>query len=166
MPQSSCRLRQRRNEAARHARAMDSNEARAARLTRDATRVTRRRAAKTDEEGTARLADNTGREARCRAEETDEERTARLQTTLDVRQGAVQKKRVRAHTHGHVRANERPVWLLFLARGLIFFCFVLFARTATHVWAHECEGTACVVVCFIFFCTYGHALTGTRTGTY
>ena len=49
MPQSSRRLRQRKNEAAQHARAMESNEARAA-------RVTRRRAAETDEERTARLA--------------------------------------------------------------------------------------------------------------
>ena len=53
---------------------MESNEARAARLTRDATRVTRRRAAETDEERTARLADNTESEARRRAAETDEER--------------------------------------------------------------------------------------------
>ena len=73
MPQSSHRLRQRRNEAARHARAMESNEARAARLTPDATRMTRRRAAETDEERTARLADNIEREARRHAEETDEE---------------------------------------------------------------------------------------------
>ena len=69
MPQSSRRLRQRRNEAAHHARAMESNEARAVRLTRDTTRVTRRRAAETDEERTARLADNTEREARRRAAE-------------------------------------------------------------------------------------------------
>ena len=81
--------------------------------------MTRRRAEETDEERTARLADNTGREARRRAEETG---TAR--------------------TYGHVRAKERPVWLLFLARGLKFFGFVLFACTATHVRAR----------------TYGHAL--------
>ena len=56
MPQSSRRLRERRNEAARRARAMESNEARAARLTRDATRVTRRHAAEMDEERTAHLA--------------------------------------------------------------------------------------------------------------
>ena len=73
MPQSSRRLRERRNEAARRAHAMESDEARAARLTRDATRVTRRRAAETDEERAARFTDNTGREARRRAEETDEE---------------------------------------------------------------------------------------------
>ena len=59
MPQSSRRLQQRRNEAARHARAMESNEPRAARMTRDATRVTRRRAAETDEERTVRLAGHT-----------------------------------------------------------------------------------------------------------
>ena len=38
-------------------------------------------------------------------------------------------------TYGHVRTKERPVWLLFLARGLKFFCFVLFARTAMHLRA-------------------------------
>ena len=64
MPQSSRRLRQRRNEAARRARAMESDEARAARLTCDATHITRHRAAETDEERAARLADNTGREGK------------------------------------------------------------------------------------------------------
>ena len=59
MPQSSRRSRQRRNKAARHARAMESNEVRAARLTRDATRVTRHRAAETDEERAARLTRDT-----------------------------------------------------------------------------------------------------------
>ena len=40
----------------------------------------------------------------------------------------------RPRMYGHARARERPVWLLFLARGLkVFFC--------------------------IFFCTYGHART-------
>ena len=43
----------------------------------------------------------------------------------------------RARTYGHARAKERPVWLLFLARSLKVFIFY-------------------------FFCTYGHA----RTGTY
>ena len=37
-------------------------------------------------------------------------------------------------TYGHARTKERPVWLLFLARGLkVFFCLFV-------------------------FCTYGHAL--------
>ena len=77
---------------------------------------------------------------------------------------------VRTRTYGHARAKERPVWLLFLARGLKVFLFIFctysHARTATHVRARESEGTACVVVVsgtrfefFIFFCTYGHALT-------
>ena len=51
-------------------RAEETDEARAARLTRDATRVTRHRAAETDEERAARLAANSEREARRRAEET------------------------------------------------------------------------------------------------
>ena len=100
MPQSSHRLQQRRNEAAHHARAMESNEARAAHLTCDATRVTRRRAAETDEERTARLADNTEREARHRAAETDEERAARLADNTECE----------AYGHArmatHVRARE------------------------------------------------------------
>ncbi len=39
MPQSIRRLRERRKETARRARAMESDEARAARLTRDATQI-------------------------------------------------------------------------------------------------------------------------------
>ena len=58
-------------------RAAATDEARAARLTRDATRVTRRRAAETDEARGARLADNTGREARRRAEEIPHQREDR-----------------------------------------------------------------------------------------
>ena len=70
-------------------------------------------------------------------------------------------------TYSHARAKERPVWLLFLARGLkVFF----FARIATHVRARESEATACVVVVSgtrierkkKFFCTYGYAHTGTQ----
>uniref|UniRef100_A0A8C4QE72 Uncharacterized protein n=1 Tax=Eptatretus burgeri TaxID=7764 RepID=A0A8C4QE72_EPTBU len=80
MPQSSRRFRERKNEAMRRARAMESDEARAARLARDAKREARRRAAETDEERAARLAANTGREARrrARAMESDEARAARL----------------------------------------------------------------------------------------
>ena len=103
MPQSSRRLRQRRNEATRHARAMESNEARAARLTCDATCVTRRRAAETDEERTARLADNIEREARCRAAETDEELTARLADNT----GREAKRRAEECVTGHVDYTGR-----------------------------------------------------------
>ena len=74
------------------------------------------------------------------------------------------------------------MWL-FLARGLkVFFisflvCTYGHARTATHVWARESEGTACVVVAsgmrfesFFFACTathvwphmYGHTRTATH----
>ena len=46
---------------------------------------------------------------------------------------------VRPRTSGHVRAKERPVWVLFLARGLKVIFFVLFCflhvrpRTYGHV---------------------------------
>ena len=56
------------------------------------------------------------------------------------------------------RAKERPVWLF----ESIFF----FARTATHVWARESEGTACVVVVsgtrfesFLFFFWFARTAT-------
>ena len=40
---------------------------------------------------------------------------------------------VRARTYGHMRAKERPVWLLFLARGLkVFFIFILHVRARTY----------------------------------
>ena len=73
---------------------------------------------------------------------------------------------VRPRTYGHARAKDRPVWLLFLARGLKVFLFYFFARTATHVRARESEGTACVVVVsgmrfesFFFFGTHVQART-------
>ena len=50
-------------------RAEETDEVRAARLTRDAPRVSRRRVEETDEERAACLADNTEREARRRTEE-------------------------------------------------------------------------------------------------
>ena len=54
-------------------------------------------------------------------------------------------KHVWPRTYGHARAKERPVWLLFLERGwkvFIFFCTYGHARTGTHARAR----------------TYGHVL--------
>ena len=78
---------------------------------------------------------------------------------------------VQPRMYGHARAKKRPVWLLFLARGLkVFFWFFStygHARMATHVRTCESEGTACVIVVsgtwfesffYFFFCMYGHAL--------
>uniref|UniRef100_UPI00358EFC24 E3 SUMO-protein ligase PIAS1-like isoform X3 n=1 Tax=Myxine glutinosa TaxID=7769 RepID=UPI00358EFC24 len=100
MPQSIRRLRERRRETARRARAMESEEARAARLKRDATRMARRRADETDEARAARLADNTEREARrrARAMESEEARAARLKrdATREARRRAAETDEARA----------------------------------------------------------------------
>ena len=123
---------------------MESSEARAARLADNTECEARRRAEETDEERTARLADNIEREARHRAEEMDEERTARLADNT----GCEERHRAEETGTGtHVRARESEgtacVVVVSGTRFEIFlFCFVLFARTATHERAR----------------TYGHAL--------
>jgi len=59
-------------------------------------------------------------------------------------------------TYGHARAKERPVWLLFLARGLkVFLCFFFGLHVRPRTYGHARMAT------HVQPRTYGHAHTGT-----